>query len=336
MRRPTQADVARLAEVSTATVSYVASGRANRSGAASPEVTARVRAAMAELGYRPQWAGRALRRQRTGILAVITYAPLNPWAEQLLDQVHTVASAHQLNVGLLRYRGGESVHPLIELLRKGWADAAVVLGFGVLSAADQEELADLPLPVLALANEGPDGVSYVRQHEPQAMATAIAHLRDLGRDSLLFVNDGAGEHSVALPNDRRVWFTNAVAAEWPDVPVLRRAINGTRPTPSSVAAVTEDLRALERPAVLCGSDRAALALLWGCVTAGLRIPQDVAVIGMGNVDEGRVTAPPLTTLGVVDPDYTAAVEHVIARIADRDLPAENFDRPWGLIRRGTA
>lgn len=333
VRRPTQADVARLAGVSTATVSYVASGRPNRTGGASPEVTARVTAAMSELGYRPLWAGRALRRQRTGLLAVVSYSPLNPWAEVLLDQVQRIAGTHHLNVAMLRYTHVDTLPPIVELLRKGWADGVLVLGLEDLPATYQEALAGLPLPILASANTGPTGVSLIRQDEEGAMRQALASLREGGATRLLFVGDVGSPENMG--GARLEWLTRARAGLWDEVEL--HGVYGPRPDPDALAGVVRSVRKGHGPSgVLCGSDRTAIAVLWACTAAGVRIPDDVRLIGMGNIDEGRYSSPPLTTLGMVDADYGAAIEHLVARTDDADLPPDVFDCPWELIVRGTA
>lgn len=336
-RRPTQADVAAHAGVSSSTVSYVVRGRRpNRRASASPEIVERVRQAMAELNYAPHWSGRALRSQRTRLLAVVTYSPLTPWAEELLSQLQIVARRNNLEVILLRHGPHEDIQGHLVLLRDGLADAVVVIGFQDLGVELQAEFAKLPTPTLVHAEGGPRGMSYLRQEERGAIRSALELLRGEGVETLQFVLDDV-RRTDPSGSSRFRWAAEDTKSAWPGVrfePV--RQFDGAHPTHAAAAALLEGVMALPSPALLCSSDRSAGTLLWAATQRGIRVPDDLRIIGMGNAPLGLMTYPPLTTLGVLEPDYTAAMEHLVSRIEEPDVQPAPFDFPWELIRRESA
>lgn len=292
---------------------------------------------MAELDYAPQWSGRALRKQRTGLLATVTYSPLTPWAEDLLTQLHAVALEHGLDVVILRYTAPDEVLRHLRLLQRGLADAVLVLGFDQLAPEHQEGFARLQCPVLAHAFDGPDGLSYLRQHEQAAIREALALLAASGTRSLHFVWDT--NHATAPDREhiRARWMREELARAWPDIAVGPvQHLDGAHPTHAAAGAILDDVVRSPSPSLLCSSDRSAVPLLWAASQRGLRVPDDLRVIGMGNIMMGQMSYPALTTLGMVDPDYTNALEHLVARIEDPDIKPANFDLPWELIRRGSA
>lgn len=166
-RAPTQRDVAERAGVSVATVSYIVSGRRDRPNPAARGVTDRVRQAMDELEYRPQRAGRVLQSRRTDLIAVAGYAPLNPWALDVITQVEEVADLHGMGVVILRYgTDGRSVDRAEELLGDGIADASVILFTQAFGSARLKRIGDLRLPTLAFGASAPHRfVDVLTQHE---------------------------------------------------------------------------------------------------------------------------------------------------------------------------
>jgi LacI family transcriptional regulator len=69
---------------------------------------------------------------------------------------------------------------------------------------------------------------------------------------------------------------------------------------------------------------------------GLAVPDDFAVIGVGNTQEAVVSFPALTSVGMAQFDFTEIVEVLFARIDEPDRPARLLDLPWVLDRRASA
>ena len=93
----------------------------------------------------------------------------------------------------------------------------------------------------------------------------------------------------------------------------------------------------ERPsAVFAGSDVAAISTTWAAHDRGLYVPHDVAVIGAGNIPEGEIVSPPLTTIGPASLDFQAVGDLVFSRLQTPDLPGRMHLCPWELLVRGSA
>ncbi|HLQ82085.1 MAG TPA: LacI family DNA-binding transcriptional regulator [Bacillota bacterium] len=338
-RRPTQRDVAELAGVSMATVSHVVSGRRDRRNPTSPDVAERVRSAMAELGYRPHRAGRVLQSRRTRLIAVAAYTPLNPWALTAIAQIEEVADRHGLGVVIVRY-GSEAATTdrAEELLNDGIADATAVLygpAFGE-ERARRLGASGLPTLVFGLPRPAP-GVDVLVQHEERAIGDAARYLVETGSDRLAFISrsgptlpDQRGDAFVTaargagLPTDRVTLVRSPQDQYATDVRVLQRAVELLR------------LPRRTRPdAIMVPSDRGAINVMWAAIQEGLRVPDDVRIIGAGNIDQCLQVSPHLTTVGCVDVDYRPAIERLIQRIGRPDRDNRAIEVPWELIIRGT-
>lgn len=338
-RRATQRDVAQLAGVSIATVSYVVSGRRDRANATSPDVAERVHQAMQQLGYRPQRAGRVLQSRRTDLIAIAAYAPMNPWAMTAIAQIEEVAEQRGMGVIILRYGDeGRATDRAEELLRDGIADAAIVLYLPRFGAKRARRLGALGLPSLVFGMAEPTpGVDVLVQHEERAIADAARYLVDTGSTWLAFISKAptgtpdtredafvAAAQGAGLPEDRVMTVRSPRDEFASDVRVLHRAVELFR-RPRE-----------QRPdAIMVPSDRGAINVMWAAIQEGLRVPDDVRIIGAGNIDEGRQVSPHLTTVGCVDVDYRPAIERLIDRIGNPDEATRAIEVPWELIIRGT-
>ncbi|WP_158548056.1 LacI family DNA-binding transcriptional regulator [Desertihabitans brevis] len=340
-RPATQRDVAELAGVSVATVSYVASGRRDRRSAATPEVTARVRAAMEQLHYRPQRAGRVLQRRRTDLVAIAAYTPYNPWGLALMNQVEEVAEARGLGVVTLRYGHSVSRTDRAEhLLADGIADAAVVLARPDFGADRLDRVAASGVPVLAIGAEGiersPDAAwAALVQDQYPALEAGLDHLLRTGSRRVAYLTEGDADS----PRTRS--FRRAADALGLDPARVELAFSGTSTSLTSLETYQAVRALLDRPdaerpdALMVSSDRGAIATLWTAIDLGLRVPEDLRIIGAGNTPDGTAVSPPLSTIGCDAVAYRPAVEHLLARIDDPILPPERISVPWRLILRGT-
>ncbi|WP_092654557.1 LacI family DNA-binding transcriptional regulator [Actinopolymorpha singaporensis] len=337
-RRATQADVARAAGVSVATVSYVASGRANRKNPATPEVTARVLRTMRDLDYTPARSGRVLARSRTGLVAVAAYTPFNPWALGLITQIEEVAADHGLGVVIQRYGHTENAADLIEThLLEGLADAAVVVGSPSFGAGRLYRIGRR-VPLLAVHHSyRPRGFDVMVQREATAVRAAAEHLIGLGvkRPAFIDVPD-TGDHprrdafvdtflehryrpgSIAVVQDRENAFTGFLDSR-------------------HLATELLDQSPRRRPdAIMASSDRAAIATMWAAMQLGISIPDELKVIGAGNIPEGADLRPALTTVGSGVEEFRPTLERLIARIDDPSMRTGTHVVPWRLILRDSA
>ncbi|WP_309128889.1 LacI family DNA-binding transcriptional regulator [Microbacterium sp.] len=328
-RRPTLRMVAELAGVSTATVSYVFSGRAgSASGSGVAEATAaRVHAAAEELNYRPNRAARAMRTGRSGMIQLSLHMLSDPWSLAVADAVNLEANRHDLTTLILADGDWHAALDRVE------SDVAYLDGAGV-DHDSREKLADLVergrrLVVFSETLE-PEGFDVIRSDALPGCYLAMDHL--LERHSA--IGCLASDNAVRLASTQTTRYTPYVE---------RMSQRGLRADPSwtqtyaetqasAFAAAVRLLSAPTRPtAVYATTDFAALAAINAAHMLGLRVPHDVAVIGVGNTPDARLVAPTLTTVGPTD-FYARQARIIVERALSDDLgPARVHDFPWSLF-----
>jgi LacI family transcriptional regulator len=283
-------DVARRANVSTATVSRVLSG----GGAARDETRERVLAAARELGYRPSGVARSLRQRATRTLGLIVTDIENPFFPELVRTVEDAAREQGYAILLCNASDDpEREAGYLDLLVDRWVDG-VVIAASNLGVRHREWLLAAPLPIVLV----------------NSVDRAI-DLPTIASDSVLG-GRLAAEHLVALGH-RRFGIVTAGPRNLDAPDRLRGAQSALREAgiPSSDAHV-----AIEEPTV-AGGQRAAAAMLAGdpAVTALVayndlmaigamravraserRVPDDISVVGFDDVDLAAFVDPPLTTI----------------------------------------
>lgn len=328
--RPTVRDVAALAGVSVATVSYVVNGRDDRIGADTRE---RVLAAVRDLGYVPNSSARGLRKRRTERVCLVIGSLGSPVQEQLVRDLHVAADADGYGVLTLIVDSPAHAAHATRLLRQGLADGAVFFD-AARHFADVGELARGRLAMVVVDNSvTPDGFDVVRTPEYEACGEALDHLLAAGRRRVAFLGH---RHDLEL-GDR-----SARLRAYRDA--LRR--HGLRPDGRLVGAgadsrvegyrATAALMALPEPpdALFVASDRAAISAIWAVRDTGRTVPADVAVLGVGNLEEGSVIRPALSTVGQRQIDFSRVAGLLFERLAAAEPPAaREIVLPWSFISR---
>ncbi|MDT0301778.1 LacI family DNA-binding transcriptional regulator [Streptomonospora wellingtoniae] len=315
--RPRIKDVARRAGVSEKTVSNVINDY--------PHVTAKTRAAVeaavAELGYRVNLAGRQLRRGESGVIAlVIPELDLGYFAE-LSDLVIREAERHSRTV---------LVHQT-EAQRE--REAAALDGFGtdfvdgvIFSplAMDDDDLSaySARLPVVLLGE-----VSLPGRHDHAAIDNVAAareateHLLERGRRRIAVVG-GRPPRPTGTAELRTRGYSEAVRAHGLDYdPALVRSAR--RFHWQDGADLAAALMAEPEPpdALLCLNDLLALGAVRALHTAGVRVPEDVAVVGFDDVTAGRFAIPSLTTVAPDKPQLAREAVRLLLRAISADRPS---------------
>lgn len=333
-KRPTQADVARLAGVSTATVSHVLSGRPDRRGRGSAETRAAVEAAMKQLDYRPNWAGRALRRQRTGLVGAVVSQPSNPWQEALVATAQRELARHSLDLVIFpKVPGPELSARFFDLLDRRAVDACFTLN--VEERHLPRALADSPVPVVAFAEEGFAGVPVARHEYAAAATEAVEVLRSRGVRRFMLLTEavpggGAMGRDFVDPVRRRL----AADADGLVVPPRCEIEYGIRAdlTPVDWAAL-EDSRAADPIVVMCSSDRLAIQVWAECRRRGLAIGRDLGVVGRGDIADASRAPVSLSTLGTAGAEYGEVFSALAAAAHSGERIQQGWTFPWHVIER---
>lgn len=294
-RRVTRADVARRAEVSTAAVSYVLNGTKKVSDATRE----RVLAAVAELGYRPNAAARALKLGSAAQLGLVVPGVLNRFFAELTDLAEQAAAAHGLALVVTSARDG--VATAIGRLASRQVDG-VLVATGV-GAADLAPLIAAGIPV-AVLNTAVDGVTSVGVDRYQGARDAVEHLLGHGHRRVGFVGPDAGRRHQA-------WMDVLTAAGLVAEPVI--ASDFTRGQGYRAGQAIAGM-ADRPPAVFVSSDDQAIGVLLALHEAEVRVPDDVAIVSFDGSQESAYCWPPLTTAAQPSEEMVRiAVERLVAR-----------------------
>lgn len=327
-RRPTLRMVAERAGVSTATVSYVFSGRAGAAGTGVAEATAaRVLAAAEELNYRPNSAARAIRTGRSGMVQLSLHMLSDPWSLAVADAVNAEANKHGLTTLILADGDWHAALDRVE------SDVAYLDAVS-LDADVEEKLRDLVRRgqrlVVFSEHLEPEGFDVVRSDAIPGCAIAMDHL--LARHTA--IGCLAAEAAVRLASTQVTRYTPYVektAAAGIDVDPSWTATYGETQASAFTAAVRL-LSGERRPtAIYATTDFAAIAAINAAHMLGLRVPHDVAVIGVGNTPDARLVTPTLTTVGPTD-FYERQARIIIDRALSTDDSAGRLHEfAWSLF-----
>jgi DNA-binding LacI/PurR family transcriptional regulator len=287
------ADVAARAGVSHQTVSRVINGHPN----VAPQTRARVELAIAELGYRPNIAARALVTGSTRTIGLVMshldqYGP----ARTMLGLENAArAAGYSLSVTLLDDASAGAIRSAVDTFVGQSVDAVVALTTYGEALEAMRELTS-PVPLIAVQG-GPDdeGRPAVWVDYVAGAALATRHLLELGHRTVHHV---AGPPDSLEARNRIVGWRQELQAAGAQVPEL---IFGDW-WPSSGYEAGRRLAALAGEgrspvsAVFVANDQMSLGLLNALHEAGLRVPEDVSVVGFDDVPEAAYYTPPLTTV----------------------------------------
>src|SRR5262245_9770263 len=187
MKRPTQVDVARMAGVSRATVSYVLNDQTDQKIPISAETRQRVLDAIAELGYEVDARAQSLRSGDTRTIGVLLPMYENPYFWQVLLGISTEAEAAGYSV-LLSHNSltvEQEMRSLRELAEQRVDGLIVLTNFKLLPAPMLKQLRNSPHPVVEMAATGSE-FDYVIQSYGAATRTMMAHLFELGHKRIGF------------------------------------------------------------------------------------------------------------------------------------------------------
>ncbi|MER7394516.1 LacI family DNA-binding transcriptional regulator [Streptomyces sp. NPDC000151] len=281
------ADVARVAGVSSQTVSRVSNGFPG----VHEETRERVLAAMRELGYRPNSAARALKRGDFRTIGVITFTLSTTGNVRTLEAIATSAAEEGYAVTLLPVAvpTQDEVRGAFSRLGELAVDAVIVI-----MEVHLLDSARLSLPphvkVVVADSDAGDRYAVVDTDQAGGARDAVRHLLDLGHDTVWHL--AGPEGSYAAQRRTAAWRTALEEAGRVPPPL----VHGDWSAESGYRA---GLRLAERDdctAVFAANDQMALGLLRALHEHGRRVPQDVSVIGFDDIPEAGSFLPPLTTV----------------------------------------
>lgn len=319
----TMHDVAALAGVSIKTVSNVVNGYPY----IRPTTRAKVEAAIAELGYQVNISARNLRQGRTGMIGLALPELSLAYFAELADLVIKAAEAHGLTV-LIEPTGGVRERELEVLsgARRRLTDGLI---FSPLALGQQDvELLRVDFPLVLLGERifgGP--VDHVTMRNIEAARAGTEYLIDLGRSRVAAIGAHPGEE-VGSAGLRLKGYLQALAGR--GIPVDERLIGaaGLWHRANGAAAMQRMLDDGVVPdGVFAFNDTLAMGVMHVLQVRGLRIPEDVAVVGFDDIDDAKYSLPTLTSISPGKEEIAVtAVDLLAGQIAARPVEREPVER----------
>ena len=312
-------DVARLAGVSIKTVSNVVHEYPH----VRPQTRERVLSAIRELAYRPNLSARGLRAGRTGVIGLAVPELRENYFAELADAVIRAADRRGLSV-LIEQTNGDRAKELQSLgggrlhLTDGLLFSPVGLG-----QADVDAL-DVPIPLVLLGERifgGP--TDHVTMHNTSSARAAVEHLLELGRTRIALVGawSSPGDETSSATLRLEGYRQALAAAGLPEADELIRVAEPWNRESGAVAARRMLEEGVSFDAVFALNDTLGLGVLRALGETGIRVPEEVAVIGFDNIDESRFSVPSMSS---VDPGRNEiaeiAVDLLLERIGEKGEP----------------
>lgn len=330
--QPTIRDVAKRAGTSVSTVSRVLTGQ----GPVAEQTRERILEAIRLLAYQPNALAQALVQKRTGTIGVIIPDVANPFYAEVLRGMGDVATVHGfhlllVNADLSFNKEAEG----ISILREKQVDG-IIYASGMITAAHREMFTRFGRPVVFAATYDPEGsFAAVLVDSRRGARLALEHLADHGHRRIAVINGPLGDEVTGLPR----WLGYQDGAQSRGIRLLQDlTVEGDYRLDSGYWAMDRIMNCKELPtAVVAASDLMAIGAMNAIMDRGLKVPEDISVVGFDNIWMAGVIRPALTT--VAQPMYNIgarAVALVAQAIADQGKAVTDWIQPHLEIRNSAA
>jgi LacI family transcriptional regulator len=282
--------VAALAKVSIATVSRTING----SPAVSDCLSKRVWRAIGQLNYFPNTHARSLVSGRSRILGIIVENITNPFFPELIQSFEEIAVAHGYEILVSSSNGDAAVLTTCvrRMLERKVEGVAVLTFGGEEPVLDRLMHRNIPMVLAEFKLDDPKASTILLDYATGIRA-AVNHLAKLGHRKIAFLAGPRKLHSaITRENDFRA------AMEAAGLAIQKKWVIECDHTLKGGVAGFGKLQELPtRPsAILCSNDMTAIGVLRAAYMEGLRVPQDVSVVGLDDIAFAEYTLPPLTTI----------------------------------------
>jgi DNA-binding LacI/PurR family transcriptional regulator len=324
-RRPTLADVAARAGVSTALVSTVMRDVPGASAATRQ----RILQAAEEIGYRPDARARLLRSNRSRLIGV-TFGVQHAFHGDLVSGLYEAADAEGYEIALSAVTPRRDERRAVGSLLQDRCEAMILLGPDSPAGYLAELAGRCPVVVVARAVSG-RGVDVVRTADDEGLQQAVDHLVALGHRRIAHIDGGRAPGAA----QRRRGYRQAMHRHGLDADIL--IVPGGLGEEDGADAARQLLATVPRPtAVAVFNDRSATGVLDVFRNAGLRVPRDISVVGFDDSRLARLSHVDLTTVAQdAGRMATLAVARAIDRLDRTPTGGREIVIPPRLIVRGT-
>lgn len=319
-------DIAQDLGVSVVTVSKVLRNHSD----ISEETRRRVLKRIKELNYRPNLAARALITGRSNTVGLIVPDLLHPFFSQVAKAMSGALRAR--GYGLLISSSEDDAaleRAEVESLLARRVDAVVLASAQTSAAGALAQVEELGVPSVLIDRRFPGRVAHFIGVDDEAVGQMVtAHLIEQGCRRIAHIRGPQVSTSVGRFEGYKRALAAARMAARPELVVPVGASGDDRGEPGGHHAMRKLLSLKPRPdGVFCYNDPVALGAMRAILEAGLRIPDDIAVVGCGNIPYGDLLRVPLST---VDQD-SARIGEAAAELAVRLIESKAPPRPQSLL-----
>ncbi len=319
--------VAERANVSIATVSRTI----NHVPTVNAKMAKRVWEAIGELNYFPNTQARALVSGRTRLLGLIVSEITNPFFPELIQGFEDIAveNGYEILVSSTNYDPRRMSLCIRRMLERK-AEGVAVMTFGIEEPL-LEQLAERNIP-LVFVDQGPDrpGISLLKVDYHHGIRQGVQHLAALGNRNIAFISGPMRLHSA---QSRLSAFSKsltecgiAINQEW--------IVEGDHTLEGGIVAAEKLLGGPQLPtAVVCSNDLTAIGVLHKVYRAGLRVPDDLSIIGFDDIHMARVTIPPLTSIQMSRTELARAAVNALRAHVEDTTPHREYKIDTRLVVR---
>lgn len=328
-------DVADLAGVGLTTVSRAFS----EPDKVSPETLQRIESAVRDLGYTVNMNARSLRGRKSGLVLVLLPDIGNPFFSLVLKGVEEAARATGRVILIVETR--RDTTPAQSYTTQSYMsqlDARRIDGLLVLDGSFPLEpptsgTEDGSYPIVAVTERAAvDGLSYVGVDNVAAARAAVLFLARMGHRDIAHI---AGTPHTVTATERLRGFREALT-ELGRSAEAATVEHGDFSITSGRAAARRLLGRARRPtAIFAASDEMAIGAIHELKTAGLRVPEDISVVGFDDIGFSEVFDPPITTIRQPRHEMGRLAMDMVVRRLEGDVPPEDAILPFELIERAS-
>ena len=324
------AAIARRANVSTATVSRTL----NQSGPVKAATARKVWRAVTELNYVPNSHARTLVSGRSRMIGVIVSDITNPFFPELLRsfETHAAEKQYDLLVTSTDYETSRMTACLRRMLERKVDGVAMMTSEMDLGVIKELSRRGVPIVFMDVGQVGPK-MSHVAIDYGYGIRQAVDHVAGLGHTRIAFISGPLQLHSART---RRQAFLEGMRAHGlePEKKLIRE---GTHTAEGGRDAMAGLLRMSKRPtAVVSSNDWTAIGALNAAAAAGLRVPQDISIVGFDDIPLVSYTTPPLTSVRMSAADVgTVAFRALFGLISGERIEGDVYQIPTELVVRGS-
>jgi DNA-binding LacI/PurR family transcriptional regulator len=337
---PTSSEVARRAGVSRTTVSFVLNNVLDQG--ISDTTRERVLATARELGYEPNAAARMLASGTTGTVGLVipkaSHLYVDAFLAQLVGSINEECHRHDLKLLIESAEDkGSETGGFVNLVRSRRIDGLIVINLRISEQEHLQRLRDAGIPFVLLASGVPDMEKYhtMGNDTGQSAQTAVKHLLGLGHRRIAYVSYAPRDYHSVI--QREQGWRDALSAHGIDADPAWLEHADISAHSGYLATQRLIARSTKFTALFAGNDTIAFGAIKALTEAGLRIPNDVALVGYDDIPLAEFATPPLTTMRT-DPigHGRDAMRMLLAQLRDQtEAVALHTEREAELVIRAS-